>query len=611
MTIWRIIQKLALLSILTLIISGCLKDEFKEPPDPFEIQRLEEGFVGFQFGNGADSFKILTNHENVTITDKGNIRIRGTLFADRDTLAPVRLSQGDFILLKNMGSGQETANIDGIGDVPISRGSFKMMNSSGSGYEEFIGFGGYSEFTLPQVGIMQELSIDQPDGTNIYFGQGSDLPDDFPVNPNRTYFYFYYEDLVDFALGKSPFMIDRMALDPDDPYFYVHASAMSIPGLSSLEDGGFAASVQGNIPFSPQEALSFGDVESFDYGNLLLQGSVNLETTFGVPLVVADATAVIGFGNMTDGVNFFNGDEVPFMMGLQGGFVLALHDLAEFTLGEAAVSLEVYGYDDFEFRWAGWFSNEMRVMEPIEQLLGLDTEGTAWDFIQPPGVVNELKTWGTIGTDPDNWSFGIHTTSKLKISNVMTIDLGEVRFELAQDELDFFCRMRVGFFGHMSYGGYIHNDGAFKISASADQSIKFDLSILVVKVGYDVGFYLQGYSNGDWKFCVNGKAYLDISFDTSFFEAHPEILEDNPDLRELYEQNGSLKGEISASLSACLNSSGKFKGKISFSFWKVGYSYNYSFSLNSSEASPLYNFKEVPLEEVPLENRFGSNEIVR
>jgi len=608
----RISFKLTLLSIILLFFSSCVKNEFIEPPDPFEIQRLEEGYVGFSFGNGVDSFKILTNQENIEITEKGNVRIRGTIFAERETLAPIKLSQGDFILLKNPQPNQKSANIDGVGDVPISRGSFKMMNTDNNGYEEFFGFGGYSEFTLPQVGILQEMSIEQPDGTNILFGQGSDLPDDFPVNPNRTYFYFYYEELVDFALGKSPFMIDRMALDPDDPYFYVHASAMAIPGLSSIEDGGFAASVQGNIPFSPQESLSFGKVQSFDYGNLLLQGSINMETTFGVPIIIADATAVIGFGNMTDGVNFFNGDDVPFMMGLQGGLVLAVHNLAEFTLGEAAISLEVYSYDNFEFRWAGWLSNEMRVLEPIEQLLGIDTEGTAWDFIQPPGVVNELKTWGTIGTDIDNWAFGIHTTSTLKISNIMTFDLGSVRFEMEKESLDFYCRMRVGFFGNVSFGGYIHGDGAFKISASARHNISFDLSILEIDVGYRVGFYLKGDADGGWKFCVNGKAYCDVSFGAPFFEAHPEILVDHPEIIEYFRLGGPpLKGEFSAGVNACLNSSGKFKGKISFSFWSIGYSFNFSFSLNSSEAAPLENFREIPLEEVPLENRFGPVEIVR
>lgn len=540
------------------------------------------------------------------------MRIRGTIFADRKTLAPVRLSQGDFILLQTVGNGQKSVFIEGHGELPISKGSFKMLNSDGSVSGEFQGFGGYSEFTLPQVGILQEMSIEQPVGTNILFGQGSDLPDDFPVNPNRTYFYFFYEELVDFALGKSPFMIDRMALDPDDPYFYVHASAMSIPGLSSIEDGGFAVSVQGNIPFSPQESLSFGKVQSFDYGNLLLQGSINMETTFGVPLVIADATAVIGFGNMTDGVNFFNGDDVPFMMGLQGGLVLAVHDLAEFTLGEAAISLEVYSYDDFEFRWAGWLSNEIRVLQPIEELLGIDTEGTAWDFIQPPGVVNELKTWGTIGTDIDNWAFGIHTTSTLKISNIMTFDLGSVRFEMKKESLDFYCRMRIGFFGNVSFGGYIHGDGAFGISGSGGHHSSFDLKILEISIGYNVGFDLKGYADGNWNFCLRGTAYLDVSFGAPFFEAHPEILEAHPEILEQLKLEGStLKGSFSVSMNACINNSGKFKGTISFSFWKIGYSFNYSVKLNSSEASPLENFREIPLEEVPLENRFGSAEIVR
>ena len=229
----QILKQTILISLLTLLISGCVKDNFTEPPDPFIKQRLEEGHVSFQFGNGVDSFKILTNSENVTFTDKGNIRIRGSIFADRDTLAPVRLSQGDFILLKNVGSNQKSVYLEEYGELPLSKGSFKLLNSSGSPSTEFQGFGGYSEFTLPQVGLIQDMEIPLVDGSPIGFAQGSELPD-FPVNPNNTYFYFYYDDLTDFVLSQSAFSISRMALDPDDPYFYVHANAMSIPGLNSL-----------------------------------------------------------------------------------------------------------------------------------------------------------------------------------------------------------------------------------------------------------------------------------------------------------------------------------------------------------------------------------------
>lgn len=591
-------------ALILMLAWACQTENFTEPPDPFEVQRLEDGNVAFQFGEGPGSFRIRTNAQNVTVTDKGNIRIRGTLFADRSNQAPVKFSQGDFILIKNAEPSMKSAHIDGIGDVPLSHGSFKMLTATGEEYTEFTAFGGYSEFTIPQVGILQEATVDQPEGTNILFAKGSDLPEGFPVNSDRTYYYFYYDDLVSFALGQAPFMIDRMAIDPDDPYLYVHANAMSIPGLESLEDGGFAVSVQGNIPFIPQESLSFGRVESFDYGNLLLQGSINLQSVFKVPIVIADATCVIGFGNLENGVNFFNGADVPMMMGLQGGFVLAVHDLANFTLGEAAVSLRIAGYSDFEFSWAGWITNEIRVLEPIEELLGFNTEGSAWDFFQIPGQVNEMKTWGTIGTDPGNWAFGFESQSYLNIPNIMKFDMGGITFDLSPSNLDLYCRMRIGGFGFVNFGGYIHDDGAFGIEAHAGSDVSFDLKILEIECGYRVGFDFDANVNGDWSFCLDGKAYLDISLGEPFFVAHPELIEyRHPDGRP-------LKLEISVGIDACLNNDGKFKGKVSFSFLKIGYSFKFSFSLNSAESNPLYDFQEIPYEEVPLENRFGPEVIV-
>jgi hypothetical protein len=86
---------------------------------------------------------------------------------------------------------------------------------------------------------------------------------------------------------------------------------------------------------------------------------------------------------------------------------------------------------------------------------------------------------------------------------------------------------------------------------------------------------------------------------------HPEILE------EYHIEPCNLKAEMSASVSACINNSGKFKGKVRFSFLGIGYSFSFSFTLNSSEASPAYDFKEIPLDEVPLENRFGLESLVR
>jgi hypothetical protein len=589
----QILKKTILISLLTLLIAGCVKDNFTEPPDPFIKQRLEEGHVSFQFGNGVDSFKILTNSENVTFTDKGNIRIRGSIFADRDTLAPVRLSQGDFILLKNVGSNQKSVYLEEYGELPLSKGSFKLLNSSGSPSTEFQGFGGYSEFTLPQVGLIQDMEIPLVDGSPIGFAQGSELPD-FPVNPNNTYFYFYYDDLTDFVLSQSAFSISRMALDPDDPYFYVHANAMSIPGLNSLEEGGFATSVQGNIPFEVPSSLSFGNVESFNYGNIMLEGSINLES-FGVPIVIDDANCTIGFGNMIDGQNFFNGGEVPMMMGLKGGFVLVVAEIVEWKLGDAAVSLRIGSYDDFEFSYAAYFDNEMSIFEPIERLTGIDASSSAFDFIQPPQEARTISTWGTLSSNIDDWTIGLKSESYMDFPGVMRVDMGSVEFEASNESLYFDCRMPISLFSSVGLSGEIKESGAFKLKAYTSAGESFGKWGLSIDIGYRAHFLLDVKSISDWYFEIYGKAYLDISIGQPWFDAHG-----------ITEFNDLSDPRVKASISfkVTLQSSGKFSGYLKFSIWGKGYKLKFSFKLNSSEQYSVESLEEIPLDEVPIENRF-------
>ncbi|MCD6332917.1 MAG: hypothetical protein J7L89_06555, partial [Bacteroidales bacterium] len=452
--------------------TGCLKHEFTEPPDPFEQQRLEEGYATFEFGSGENKVTILTNKDNVTPTDKGNIRIRGTIFAGRNSLIPVRIGQGDYILVKHLTGGQKTVYLNGHGDIPLSKGSFKMLKNNHSGFESFEGFGGYSEFTLPKVGITQYLEIPTADGSPTGFALGSEL-EDFPVNPDRYYFYFYYGDQADFVLSQSSFMVDKMALDPDDPYFYVHASALSIPVLDAVEDGGFAVSVQGMIPFDVPSSLSFGKVESFNFGNIMLQASINLESVLEVPLVIQDATTVIGFGNLTDGVNFFNDMQVPMTIGIYGSFVVDIGGIVEWQVGEAAVSLRYGGPNDFKFSYAGVFDNDMSILSAIEDLTGIKADVSAFDFIQPPQQVMKIVAYGSIGSNINDWEVGMKSQSYMEFPHIMTIDLGGVDFEINPDHLYYNCRMPIAIFGHIGLAGEINKNGSFWLKAYSHAGVSY------------------------------------------------------------------------------------------------------------------------------------------
>ncbi len=580
--------------IVALLVSSCIKNEFVEPPDPFEKDRLEEDILCFDFGNGIDSFKILTNADNVTYTDKGNLRIRGTIFADRDTLAPVRLSQGDFILLKTLEPGQKSIHTEEYGELPVSKGQYNV-SCGVANTTQFEGFGGYAEFTLPTVGLIQDMEIPLVDGSPIGFAQGSELAPDFPVHPDRTYFYFYYGEQAEFLIGQCTFAVTRMALDPDDPYFYVHAVGMDIPLLGVVEEGGFAVSVEGYIPFTVPGELSFGHVENFDNGNILVEASINLED-FGVPITIQDATAVIAFGQDPEtGRSFFNGDQVPFMIGLKGGFELAIHDLASYELGVAAVSLNILGYDNFRFSFAGRYSDDVNIYQPMIDLIGIGEDLKVWDFIQPPGQHMQFEVWGTIGSSIEDWMFGLRAESYFEIPNIMTINLGKAAFEISKDRLYFDCSMRMSFFGHVGFEGDIHSDGAFRLKAYTYEDESFDLKILEIDVGYSAHFEVAADAAGNWYFEVHGRAYLDISIGQPWMELHG-----TPELKAMNDP----RVKASVSFTGRLNSSGKFRCTIKFSFAGIGYKYTFSFNLKGSEPTAFESLEEIPLDEVPLENRF-------
>lgn len=583
-----------LTGLFLLILSGCVKHEFQEPPDPFEKDRLEDGYTCFEFTNATDTFRLLTNPDNLTTTPKGNMRIRGTIFADRDTLPPVRLSQGDFILVRQLRGTPENLELEGHGPIPIHPVDIKVMNGP-AGCSDFKGFGGYAEFTLPQVGLVQDLEIPDVDGSPIGFARGADL-EGFPVNPNNFYFYFYYDNLVGFAVSQTGFYIDKMALDPEDPYFYVHADAMDIPGLSVVEGGGFAVSVQGNIPFTVPASLSFGHVEAFSYGNVMVEATINLEDVFGVPLTIDDATCTIGFGSVADGRGFFDGLAVPMMVGVKGSFVVVILEVIEWPLGDAAMSLRINGYNDFRYSFAGYFSNEATIFDALEDLTGIEGTADAFSFIKLPQQTWQIQTYGTLSTNIEEWEVGLKTNSEMEFPGIMTIDMGGVDFEANKDHLYYHCRMPISFFGTVGMEGEIERSGAFWIKGYTKAGESFGKWGLEIDVGYKAHFLLDVDAIDDWYFEVYGKVYLDISIGEPWLKAHG------------YENwEGPPNPEIAASVSfeASLNSSGKFKGKIKFSFLGVGYSFGFSFSLGGEPSATSIEFlEEIPLDEVPIENRF-------
>ena len=86
--------------LLLMFNSGCLKDNFVEPQNPFVTERLDPNPAVFQFGTGDSAMIIKTNRSNVQETPDG-IRIKGSIYSENERYGDMHLTNGDIFLLKN------------------------------------------------------------------------------------------------------------------------------------------------------------------------------------------------------------------------------------------------------------------------------------------------------------------------------------------------------------------------------------------------------------------------------------------------------------------------------------------------------------------------------
>ncbi len=511
-SIYQFFLKIALPAIMVMITTNsCHKEVFEEPQDPFENERLHTDYVEIRFGGeGENGYFLKTNRENVDTTENKNLRIRGTLFYDNPVYGPTKVTSGDFLFFK---AGEEkmlgnTYHHSIYGDLPVNKGNFTLYNK-GAKATEYGAFSGYSEFNIPKVGFIQALDIPLMDGSPIGYVKGSTL-EGWPVNADKYYFYFDYTKLGALGaaavnIGKSKIMLDKLAIDPMDPYLYMHAN-LDIPKCP-VQDAGFAMSLQGNIPFVIGENLKFGNVREFDNGNFLVEGTVDLTAVIGIPVSVAGQVVyAFPINNSLEIAKFFDVGDLYFFMGATGQVIFPVDIVpffdVELILGEAAMSAVVENPTDFELSFVGISEQpQLSPREFIENLSGQDVDFLKW-FELP--VEKRYTIWGTVGSSPDNWEFGMQQLIAVKVAGTEIADMNML-MEINTEHLYLEGAMQLALFGEAKMIGEVTTTGRLYMGAFVEaHPPKLEAGPLSLEVDFDAMIELYINDVDNWGFSTKG-----------------------------------------------------------------------------------------------------------
>lgn len=539
---------------------GCTKENFVEPVDPFVDQNLESNPDVFTIGQGSSALKIKTNPANVINTENG-VRIKGTIFVENSK----------------------------YGDMPLSTGDFELVkNSSDNFYSNITGF---SKVQLPREGILKDLQMVGLPAAAMGFKKGSDFDTgalNWPVNPNR--YYFYYENTNDnpfqAEVTKSSFKnIKKVAIDPTDPFTFFTCDFTGTK-LGDLSDVGMAVSTQGLIPFDP--LVKLGDIKGFN-GNFYFTGTIPLQS---YPIAfTGEACLAFNSGDPNGIKNFFSGNNTNFKLGLNGQATFdntALDWLnVQVVLGQATLVLSVNQSGDTDIQFAG--IRELPPSTPSDflyQIIGKD-----WDFLDYLVPIQQKETfYGRIGTKLSDWKLGFKSESSLNLPNNIHLDMGKTQLEISSSQMYFMGEAVVGGLNRVGVEGYANKNGNFKLTGYGKNSLHSHVGKL--SIGYSLGMSVTvQYENGvftfkgDFKF--RGEACVTIA-------------------KHDFCASISVSGDVS------ISSNGSFEICFSIGIGKLGFDVCINYDRNSNAVGELFDqtmtATEIPLEQVPLENRFPAVE---
>ena len=571
MEIQNHLKQIANFALILFLISltGCRKENFVEPPDPFQNQELEANPNIIILGQGNEAIRLKTNRANVIQTDNG-LRIKGTLFVENEKYGDMPFSTGDFELIKNSTQLEK--------------------NGANNFYTKISGF---SKVELPHEGLLKNLLMSGMPVAPLGYKKGSEFDlgaFSWPVNPDRYYFYYenpnnnpYNANIINSSFKN----IQKIAIDPTDPYTFFTCDFEGTK-IGDLQNVGMAVSTQGLIPFEP--LVTFGGIKGFK-GSLYFTGTIPLKT---YPVSLTGEACLAFNSDDPEGFNkFFKGDFADFKLGLNGKATFDHEALdwlnVEVVLGKSTLTLDVNESGKTELKFAG--EREFPPSSPSDFLY--EIIGQDWDFLDYVSPIEQKETfYGTIGTELSDWRMGFKSESSLNLPGGIHLDMGKTQLELSSTEMYFLGEAVVGGLNRVGVTGYAQKNGNFKLTgygknslyaSSGGLSIGYSLG-MTVSIQFENGVFTF---NGEFKF--TGKACITIA----------EI---------------DFCASISISGGVTISSDGSFKICFSIGVGSLGFDVciNYHRNMNVKSGKEMFTqtmiATEIPLEMVPIENRFPAEE---
>jgi len=552
--------------IISITLTSCTKEDFTEPPDPFEVKRLEPDPEVITLGNGNNALTLKTNHDNISKVGQST-RIKGSLYVENKIFGDIRISNGDF----------ELTNSDSNGNT--GKGLY------------FTGIRGSAIITLPQEGLLKNLSIPGLTAAPIGFKKGSEFDTgNFAWPVNKDHYYFYYENLNPFPINITNSALEnikKIAIDPTDPFFFVSCDFNGTP-LGDLSDVGVAISAQGLIPFNPLVSATEMPMGSFT-GNIYISGNIPL----GEYPASFTGETVLSFGDsggLDNSNKFFNGKDADFKLGLNGqvNFEHAALDWmgVDVTLGQATLEYYMNSSGDTKLMWVGIRQDPpVSVSDFINEIIGKD-----WNFLDylAPYETKEIF-YGSIGTQLSDWMMGFKLETKLNLPGNFTVDMGHSYFYLDPNLMQFSGEAVVAGFNRIGVNGEAHRNGDFKFTGY--QKSGFSAHWHSLSFSYSMGMDVTlEYANKVVTFMgkvrLHGRASVKIVGVT-------------------------VSAGFTIRASVTVSSNGHFKVCFSIGIGKLGFDvcleYNAPQQMGK-EYHPELRYTEIPLEMVPLANRFAIDE---